>query len=109
MTRMGSPRSSLRMMYCGHAVEHGTKQSYSRRRCLPYTCMLLAATPLLEPAQPKTSIVVKGEPPARIDPPSGCMFESRCRYATELCVAERPMLRQVAGTRVGCHQFEAIC
>jgi oligopeptide/dipeptide ABC transporter ATP-binding protein len=71
--------------------------------------MLLAATPLLEPAQPKTSIVVKGEPPARIDPPSGCMFESRCRYATELCVAERPMLRQVAGTRVGCHQFEAIC
>ena len=69
----------------------------------------VGATPLLDPAQRKTSIVVKGEPPAPIDPPSGCMFASRCPYATELCVAERPMLRQVAGTRVGCHHVEAIC
>jgi len=40
------------------------------------------------------SIVVKGEPTAQIDLPSGCMFASCCPYATELCVADRPMLRQ---------------
>ena len=96
------------VMYCGRTVEHGTKQSVFATPLHPYTRMLLAATPLLDAAQRKTAVVVKGEPPSPIDPPAGCVFASRCPYATEQCVAERPMLRQVAGTRVACHHVEAI-
>jgi dipeptide transport system ATP-binding protein len=51
---------------------------------------------------------VRGEPPSPIDPPAGCVFASRCPYVTDLCVAERPVLRPVAGVRVACHHAEAI-
>jgi dipeptide transport system ATP-binding protein len=70
--------------------------------------MLLAATPSLDPAQRRVAAVVKGEPPSPIDPPVGCVFTSRCPHATELCVAERPSLRQVGDRRVACHHVEAI-
>ena len=96
------------VMYLGRAVEQAPKQAIFATPLHPYTRMLLAATPLLDAAQRKTAVVVKGELPSPIDPPAGCVFASRCPYATEQCVAERPMLRQVAGTRVACHHVEAI-
>ena len=70
--------------------------------------MLLAATPLLEASERTAMIAVKGEPPSPIDPPPGCVFASRCPYATELCIAERPLLRLVGDARVACHHVEAI-
>jgi dipeptide transport system ATP-binding protein len=96
------------VMYCGRAVEYGPKRSVFATPLHPYTRMLLAATPLLDPAERKVAMVVKGEPPSPIDPPSGCVFASRCPHATEVCVAERPMPRQVADARVACHHVEAI-
>jgi dipeptide transport system ATP-binding protein len=74
----------------------------------PYTRMLLAATPLLEATQRKAAVVVKGEPPSPIDPPVGCVFASRCPYVTDICLDERPMLRQFGSGRVACHHAETI-
>jgi dipeptide transport system ATP-binding protein len=96
------------VMYCGRAVEHGPKRSVFAAPLHPYTRMLLAATPSLDPAQRKVAVAVKGEPPSPIDPPSGCVFASRCPHATEQCVAERPVLRALGEAQVACHHVEAI-
>jgi dipeptide transport system ATP-binding protein len=96
------------VMYCGRTVEHGSKQAVFAEPLHPYTRMLLAATPLLAASQRKAAIPVKGEPPSPIDPPAGCVFASRCAHADELCLHERPALRQVAGSRVACHHVESI-
>ena len=64
--------------------------------------------PGVDPAHHRVAVTVRGEPPSPIDPPAGCVFASRCPYATELCVAERPVLRELGGIQVACHHAEAI-
>ncbi len=94
------------VMYLGHTVEHGEKNAIFSRPLHPYTQALLASTPGLAgsgPAQQRT--VLKGELPSPLNPPVGCVFSTRCPYATEQCRTERPPLQELQGRMVAC--FEA--
>jgi dipeptide transport system ATP-binding protein len=96
------------VMYCGQPVEQGPKRAIFTTPRHPYTRLLLAATPSLDPAHRTKAAIVRGEPPSPIDPPVGCVFASRCPHVTELCVRERPIVRRFADSLVACHHAEAI-
>jgi dipeptide transport system ATP-binding protein len=96
------------VMYCGRPVEHGPKDDIFAAPLHPYTRMLLAATPSVDPRHRKTSVTIKGELPSPLNPPPGCAFASRCPHATPVCVAERPAFRLVETRMVACHHAEAI-
>ena len=96
------------VMYLGRPVEQGPKPTIFSNPRHPYTKILLAATPSVDPAHRQTAIAVKGELPSPLNPPSGCAFHKRCPYATERCGNERPELRPVEGHIVACHYAETI-
>jgi dipeptide transport system ATP-binding protein len=98
------------VMYLGHAVEQGKKNSLFAQPLHPYTQALLASTPSIAGSDAadtiKQRIVLKGELPSPLNPPSGCVFSTRCPHVTERCRAERPLLREVANRQVACHYAE---
>ena len=96
------------VMYCGRPAEQGTRAAVLDRPLHPYTRMLLASTPFVDPARRLAHVPVRGELPSPVDPPPGCAFASRCPHVAERCLAERPALRAVAGRAVACHFAEAI-
>ena len=95
------------VMYLGHTVEQGEKETIFSRPLHPYTQALLASTPGMVgsgaglPREP-----LKGELPSPLNPPSGCVFSTRCPHAVERCRTERPVLRSVAARQVACHLAE---
>lgn len=95
------------VMYLGHAVEQGEKKALFARPLHPYTQALLASTPgVAGSSGVKQRIVLKGELPSPLNPPTGCVFSTRCPYVTERCRAERPVLRELANRQVACHYAE---
>ncbi len=95
------------VMYLGHAVEQGEKEALFAKPLHPYTQALLASTPgLAGSTTTRERIVLKGELPSPLNPPTGCVFSTRCPYVTDRCRAERPALRDVAGRQVACHYAE---
>ena len=95
------------VMYLGHTVEQGAKATIFSSPLHPYTQALLASTPgLAGSGVVKQRIVLKGELPSPLDPPSGCVFSTRCPYVTDRCRQERPLLRDVADRQVACHYAE---
>ncbi|WPH14513.1 peptide ABC transporter ATP-binding protein [Variovorax paradoxus] len=90
------------VMYLGHAVEQGPKARIFARPLHPYTQALLASTPGLSSQR----IVLKGELPSPLDPPTGCVFNTRCPHATQRCREERPLLRALDERLVACHYAE---
>ena len=96
------------VMYCGRPVEMAPKDVLFDTPRHPYTRVLLAATPSVDPRHRNTAAVIKGEVPSPLDPPGGCAFHTRCPYATERCATERPELRPVGANLVACHYAEAI-
>ncbi|ROZ63206.1 dipeptide ABC transporter ATP-binding protein [Ramlibacter sp. WS9] len=93
------------VMYLGHVMEQGPKADIFERPSHPYTQALLASTPGVG-ARNVQKIVLKGELPSPLSPPSGCVFSSRCPYAVERCRAERPLPRQIESRIVACHFSE---
>ena len=80
------------VMYVGKLVEVGTSQQICMNPKHPYTQALLSAVPVPDPAAKKQRIVLKGDVPTPINPPSGCRFHPRCPIAVERCKAEEPPL-----------------
>jgi dipeptide transport system ATP-binding protein len=97
----------LLVMYLGHCAEQGGKNTIFARPLHPYTQALLAATPgIVGQGAAATRIVLQGELPSPLNPPMGCVFSTRCPYVLPRCRAERPLLRELAGRQVACHEAE---
>ncbi|MCG5238348.1 peptide ABC transporter ATP-binding protein [Azospirillum doebereinerae] len=97
---------AIMVMYLGKPVEHGPKDVVFARPRHPYTRILLAATPRVNPALRLERVVPKGELPSPLNPPPGCAFHKRCPYATDRCAVDVPALRPVDERLVACHYAE---
>ena len=89
------------VMYLGHVMEQGPNEAIFSRPSHPYTQALLASTPGVSTRVQR--IVLKGELPSPLDPPSGCVFSGRCPYAVERCRVERPAPVLVRDRIAACH------
>jgi oligopeptide/dipeptide ABC transporter ATP-binding protein len=86
------------VMYLGRIVEIADKNDLFAKPLHPYTQALLASVPVADPKVKRLEPLIDGDVPSPIDPPSGCAFHTRCRFAMARCKAETPVLRG-AGTR----------
>jgi peptide/nickel transport system ATP-binding protein/oligopeptide transport system ATP-binding protein len=91
------------VMYLGRIVEIADKTELFGNPRHPYTQALLASVPVANPRLKRLTPLVDGDVPSPVNPPSGCAFHTRCRYAIERCKVERPQLRDAGPShRVAC-------
>ena len=97
------------VMYLGQLVELAESYELCRHPIHPYTKTLLSAVPLPDPekSRARQRILLEGDIPSPLDPPSGCRFHTRCPYATERCRREQPALKEYGpGHFAACHLLE---
>ena len=95
------------VMFLGKLCELGDTELIYNEPLHPYTKFLLDAIPKADPAQRRTSrLLLPGELPSPVDPPSGCRFHTRCPYATAECKNTEPLMKKVKGRMVACHLFD---
>ncbi|KAI3350485.1 dipeptide ABC transporter ATP-binding protein [Clostridium botulinum] len=97
------------VMYLGRMVEKGESNVVYSESMHPYTQALLSAVPIPDPDEAKNNqrIILEGDIPSPIDPPPGCRFQGRCRYAKPICSEIDPELKEVKpGHFVACHLYD---
>ena len=95
------------IMYLGKVVEIGTKDDIFKNPQHPYTQALLSAIPMVGKKDRGERILLEGDIPSPVNPPAGCRFHTRCKYATERCATEVPVLHCLNGEhQVACHLME---
>jgi peptide/nickel transport system ATP-binding protein len=97
------------VMYLGQLVELTTSNELYKKPLHPYTQALLSAIPIPDPdiEDRRERIILKGELPSPINPPSGCVFRTRCPMAMDICSAEKPMWQEMdANHFVACHLYD---
>ncbi len=95
------------VMYLGKIVELADVDAIFEKPLHPYTMALISAVPIPDPETQASRIILPGEVPSPLNPPSGCRFHPRCPYATELCRTEEPPLIDAGkGHFVACHYWE---
>ncbi len=94
----------IAVMYLGQIVELTDRDSLFAEPCHPYSEALIAAAPIPDPRRRRSVAMLQGEVPSPIDPPAGCAFHPRCRYAVSRCQKEQPELMALPdGRSVACH------
>jgi peptide/nickel transport system ATP-binding protein len=94
----------IAVMYLGKVVEVGPSEEIIDKPHHPYAEALIAAVPVPDPTLKRTKILIKGEVPSPVNPPSGCRFHPRCPYSKDKCRQEEPMLVNSGKNRVAaCH------
>ena len=99
------------VMYLGKLVELADSYELTFHSVHPYTKSLISAIPIADPKTSRESkrIVLSGDVPSPVNPPSGCTFRTRCPYATELCAEKAPEWREVSkGHYAACHHLDKI-
>jgi oligopeptide transport system ATP-binding protein len=92
------------VMYLGHVVEDAPTRDLFAAPAHPYSAALLSTNPAIDPAKRHRQIVLQGEMPSAVNPPSGCRFHTRCPVAQQRCATDPPALAEAgSGRRVRCH------
>lgn len=99
------------VMYLGKLVELADSYELTFHSVHPYTRSLISAIPIADPIASRSTkrIVLEGDVPSPVNPPSGCRFRTRCPYADELCAREEPQWKEVAsGHFAACHHLDRV-
>lgn len=99
--------SKIGVMYLGKLVEIGDADEIYHNPQHPYTKALLSAVPIPDPTRKTSRIILEGDVPSPIDPPSGCPFRTRCRFASAKCAESMPELKELSSNHeIACHLFD---
>lgn len=99
------------VMYLGRMVELADSYELTMHSMHPYTRSLVSAIPIADPVEARKSnrIILEGDVPSPLNPPSGCRFRTRCPYADERCAEEVPEFKEVtSGHYVACHHLDKV-
>jgi len=97
----------IAVMYLGRIVEYASKEAIFRNPKHPYTKALLSAVPVPDQSLKREKLVLQGDVPSPVNPPSGCHFHTRCPFAEDICRKESPPLREInPGQLAACHFAE---